>query len=111
MGEWGFWDWVAYSLTWIAAIVSAAGAAIRMEPRLREKIPGPLKANWWGYVPLVLLGIGLVGFLISWLAESRNLVSPRLNMEILIYQDYLHHQVLQFGLDIQKIFLQYNQVT
>lgn len=35
MGEWGFWDWVAYGTTWVAAIMAAASAAIKVEPHLR----------------------------------------------------------------------------
>ena len=76
MGEWGFWDWIAYGTTWVAAIVAAALAAIKVEPHLREGIPAPLRANWWGFVPLVLLAIGLVGFLISWFGGPQNFAKP-----------------------------------
>ena len=76
MSDWGFWDWVAYGSTWVAAIVIAASAAIKIEPHLREKVPTPLKANWWGYVPLGLLAIGLVGFGISWFGGEQKPSQP-----------------------------------
>jgi hypothetical protein len=56
--------------------VIAASAAIKVEPRLREKVPAPLKANWWGYVPLVLLAVGLIGFLISWFGGEQKPSQP-----------------------------------
>jgi hypothetical protein len=76
MSEWGFWEWIAYSATWVAAIIAAASATIKTEPHLQEGVPEPLKARWWGYVPLVLLFIGLVGFLISWLGGPQNFAKP-----------------------------------
>ena len=55
MSDWGFWDWLAYGTTWVAAMVIAASAAVKIEPQLRERTPLFLKATRWGYVPLMLL--------------------------------------------------------
>jgi hypothetical protein len=63
---------VEMSTAIIAAIIAAASAAIKTEPHLRERVPGPLKAHWWGYVPLVLLAYrsrGLSNQLVWWAAE------------------------------------------
>lgn len=76
MSDWGFWDWVAYGSTWVAALVIAASTSIKLEPHLRERVPEPLKARWWGYVPLVLLFIGLGGFLISWFGAEQKPGTP-----------------------------------
>jgi hypothetical protein len=76
MSDWGFWEWVAYGSTWVAAIGMAIGSAIKNERHLLEKVPAPLKATWWGYVPIGLLTIGLVGFLISWFGGEQKPSKP-----------------------------------
>jgi len=65
MSDWGFFDWLAYASTWVAAIVIAATAAIKSEAELREKIPTFLKAPIWGFVPIGLLAIGLALFIFA----------------------------------------------
>ncbi len=64
MGDWGFFDWLAYGTTWIAAIVIAASGAIRIKSTLRRKIPQFMKWPFWSFVPILLL---VIGFLAFWL--------------------------------------------
>jgi heme exporter protein D len=39
MSEWGFFDWLAYGTTWVAAIVIAISGAIKIEPNIRQQLP------------------------------------------------------------------------
>jgi hypothetical protein len=64
MSQWGFWDWIAYLTTWIAAIIIALGGAVRAEPYLRRRLPAFVRAPAWAFLPVALLMIGLVVFLV-----------------------------------------------
>ena len=64
MREWKFWEWVAYSAIFIAALLLAVDTGLRMSPTLMTELPtGFLHSPWWGFAPLGLLLIATTVFL------------------------------------------------
>jgi uncharacterized protein involved in cysteine biosynthesis len=57
MAPWKFWDWVAYTGIWVAAVILAADAGLKGSPTLMESIPNWLKWEYWPFVPLALLSL------------------------------------------------------
>jgi hypothetical protein len=55
MSKWGFWDWVAYTVIFIAAAMLAADTGFKSSPTLMERIPTFFQSTWWGFTPLALV--------------------------------------------------------
>jgi hypothetical protein len=58
MARWGFWDWMAYCCLGIAALGLAAGAALKEEPTMLERLPTVFTSPKWAYAPIILFALG-----------------------------------------------------
>lgn len=58
MARWGFWDWTAYLCLGIAALGLAAGAALKEEPGMLDRLPTFFTGPKWAYVPMILFALG-----------------------------------------------------
>jgi len=83
MRNWRFWDWLAYTGVFVAAVILAADTGMRQSPEF-QKYVGFMHSAWWGFAPLILL-VGATAILIArsfgWVGSSRgrtrrNLTNP-----------------------------------
>jgi hypothetical protein len=77
MADWGFWEWVAYAVLFVAAIILAADQGIKLAPDLSGSLRWLLASPWWAFAPLalILLATGiLVSRELGWLG-SRGLAA------------------------------------
>jgi hypothetical protein len=58
MARWKFWDWVAYCCLGIAALGLAAGAALKEDPAMFERLPAVFTSPKWAYAPIILFALG-----------------------------------------------------
>ena len=63
MLHWGFWEWLAYSVTFAAAILLATDAGIKQSVEMRIKFKGLIDNRYWGFTPLALMLVGGTIFL------------------------------------------------
>jgi hypothetical protein len=74
MAEWGFWEWVAYSALFVAAIILATDQGIKMAPDLASTARGLLANSIWAFTPLALVLIAtgiLVGREMGWIGKEK----------------------------------------
>lgn len=72
MAKWGFWEWVAYAVLFVAAIIIATDQGIKLSPDLASLFNGVLTSPYWGFAPLVLLLLAtgiLVGRDLEWIGK------------------------------------------
>src|SRR5260370_40289703 len=63
MAHWNFWEWMAYALVWVSALISAADMGLKMAPELRERMLPVLSSAWWAFTPLVAIVLATLIFL------------------------------------------------
>jgi len=69
MAHWTYWEWVAYAVLFIAALIIAADTGFKQAPELMEKLPAFFHSTWWGFAPLafvLLATVILVGREFEW---------------------------------------------
>jgi hypothetical protein len=73
MRNWTYWEWVAYAVLFVAAIIIAADQGIKLAPDIAVSLKGLLASPWWAFSPvtLILLATGiLVGREMGWIGAS-----------------------------------------
>lgn len=62
MEKWTFWEWVAYAILFIGAVILAADTGLRQSPEIMKMIPTFISSVAWGFAPLVtvLLATGIL---------------------------------------------------
>lgn len=60
MKEWGFWEWVAYGVLLVAALIVAADTGFKTSPSLSHYLPEFIESAWWGFSPATLVVVGTV---------------------------------------------------
>jgi hypothetical protein len=64
MSHWNFWEWLAYTCVWVAALISAADSGVKIAPELKQKLSPILTSQWWAFTPLAAMSIGTLIFLL-----------------------------------------------
>jgi hypothetical protein len=64
MRTWTFWEWIAYSCTFVAAVILAADTGIKISPELAAHIPAFIGGSLWGFAPLILIVVASVVLLV-----------------------------------------------
>jgi hypothetical protein len=60
MRHWTFWEWVAYGVILVSALILAADQGFKLEPDLMRQLPEFFHSAWWGFAPLVLVVIATI---------------------------------------------------
>jgi hypothetical protein len=60
MSHWGYWDWIAYTALFIAAVILAADTGFKSAPRVMDRLPKLFRSGWWGFAPLVLVVVSTI---------------------------------------------------
>jgi hypothetical protein len=55
MSNWTFWEWVAYAIMFVAAILIAADQGIKLAPELLQRLNGLIASPYWAFAPLALI--------------------------------------------------------
>src|SRR5215469_12028315 len=55
MSEWKFWDWIAYSGIFAAALILACDTALKGAPNVALKLPVWISSPYWSFAPLCLM--------------------------------------------------------
>ena len=74
MSSWGFWEWVAYAMLLVAALILAADQGLKLAPDLMSKMTSIVSSPIWAFAPLglILVATGiLVGREFGWLGASK----------------------------------------
>ncbi|HZR61367.1 MAG TPA: hypothetical protein VFA80_10515 [Xanthobacteraceae bacterium] len=74
MSDWGFWEWVAYAVLFVAALILAMDQGLKMAPDLASAAKGLLGSPAWAFSPLILVLLA-TGILFSrqmgWIGSSK----------------------------------------
>jgi hypothetical protein len=73
MAKWTFWEWVAYAVLFLAAIIIAADEGVKLAPDLLPAMKGILGSPWWAFSPLALILFAtaiLVGREMDWIGKK-----------------------------------------
>jgi hypothetical protein len=60
MAKWTFWEWVAYAVLFVAAIIVAADQGVKLAPDLASSTAGILHSPWWAFSPVALILLATV---------------------------------------------------
>lgn len=85
MSDWRFWDWVAYAILFVAAMIIAIDTGIRLSPVTWPHIPEFLHSGWWGFAPLALLIIATLILLargLGWIGRRKMSASAEISLRI-----------------------------
>jgi hypothetical protein len=64
MSHWTFWEWLGYASLWIAGLILACDAGLKMSSiDLRHKFRKLTETKTWAFAPLVLLVLGTTALL------------------------------------------------
>jgi len=72
MSRWTFWEWVAYAVLFVAALIVAADQGIKLSPSLMEKASGIILSSYWAFAPLVFVLLAtaiLIASQLGWLGS------------------------------------------
>jgi hypothetical protein len=75
MRGWTFWDWIACSCIFVAAVILAADTGIKVSPELAAHIPAFIGGSLWGFAPLILILVAGIILLVRSL-KPRSVVHP-----------------------------------
>jgi hypothetical protein len=70
MMRWTFWEWVAYAILFVAAVLLAIDQGIKLSPELFPKVHDLISTPYWAFAPLALLLLAttiLIGRELGWL--------------------------------------------
>ena len=79
MREWRSWDWCAYAALLVAAVITAADAALHVAPNLMEVLPHIFSREFWAFSPLVLIVVATVILLMRHMGWVGPRVAPRVS--------------------------------
>lgn len=65
MEKWKFWDWLAYIILSVAALILALDTGIRQSEKLFESSKTFLSSPFWGFAPLALMAIASLIFILK----------------------------------------------
>jgi hypothetical protein len=55
MAGWTYWEWVAYAIMLVGAIIIAADQGLKMAPDILRHVRGIISNPYWAFSPLVLI--------------------------------------------------------
>ena len=70
MSNWTFWEWVAYTIMFVAAVIIAADQGVKLAPDLLQNLTGIICTPYWAFAPLGLILLAtaiLMGREFGWL--------------------------------------------
>jgi hypothetical protein len=74
MRDWGFFEWLAYAVMFVAAIIMAVDQGLKLSPDLLTYFSWLVSSNYWAFSPLVLILLA-TGILVSrgmgWIGEPK----------------------------------------
>jgi hypothetical protein len=73
MRDWVFWEWVAYSALFVAAIITAADQGVKLSSEMLSRFSVLIGSPYWAFAPLmlVLLATGILfSYEMGWIGNG-----------------------------------------
>jgi hypothetical protein len=74
MRDWVFWEWVAYSALFVAAIITAADQGVKLSSEMLSRFSVLIGSPYWAFAPLmlVLLATGILfSYEMGWIGSGK----------------------------------------